>query len=209
MPSGSSVGQEYLLLADISGYTGFMVGVEQAHGVDFSGGIHPGYELLGALLDAVMKGVQPEFSIAKLEGDAVFAVAPTDTLDGHGNALVGQLQDVYRAFVARRTDARPKEDHVCQACSVVVDLDLKMVLHRGQAVRQTVGTHIELLGPAVNVAHRLLKNDVQSRIGRRPYLFLSDAAATGLGVPDVGLEHSEVYADVGTIDGRIVGLGES
>ena len=84
--SGSSVGQEYLLLADISGYTGFMVGVENAHGVDFSGGIPPGYELLGALLDSVMKGVQPEFSIAKLEGDAVFAVAPTDTLDGHGDA---------------------------------------------------------------------------------------------------------------------------
>ena len=51
---GSSVGQEYLLLADISGYTSFVVGVEDAHGVDFSDGIPPGYELLGALLDAVM-----------------------------------------------------------------------------------------------------------------------------------------------------------
>jgi class 3 adenylate cyclase len=173
--SGSSVGQEYLLLADISGYTGFMVGVEHAHGVDFSGGIPPGYELLGALLDAVMTGVQPEFSIAKLEGDAVFAVSPTTTLDGRGDALIEQLQDVYRAFVLRRTEARPKEDHVCHACEVVVDLDLKMVLHRGQAVRQSVGTHTELLGPAVNVAHRLLKNDIQARIGRRPYLFLSDA----------------------------------
>ena len=203
----SSVGQEYLLLADISGYTGFVVGVEQAHGVDFSGGIPPGYELLGALLDAVMSGVQPEFSIAKLEGDAVFAVAPTDTLDGHGDALIDQLQSVYQAFTMRRTEAQPKEDHVCAACSVVGNLDLKMVLHRGQTVRQAVGTHTELLGPAVNVAHRLLKNDIQARIGRRPYLFISDAAAGALGVPEVGLDHSESYADVGTIEGRIVNLG--
>src|SRR4029453_17689787 len=33
---GSSVGQQYLLLADISGYSTFVVGVEGAHGVDFS-----------------------------------------------------------------------------------------------------------------------------------------------------------------------------
>jgi class 3 adenylate cyclase len=206
--AGSSVGQEYLLLADISGYTGFLVGVESAHGVDFSGGIPPGYELLGALLDSVMAGVQPEFSIAKLEGDAVFAVAPTGTLDGRGGQLLEQLQAVYQRFVARREEARPSADHDCRACSVVIDLDLKMVLHRGQAVRQTVGTHTELLGPAVNVAHRLLKNDIQSRIGRRPYLFLSDAAATGLGLSDVGLGHTETYPDVGSIEGRIVRLGE-
>ena len=61
----------------------------------------------------------------------------------------------------------------------------------------------------MNVAHRLLKNDIQARIGRRPYLFMSDAAAKGLGVPDVGLAHSEAYSDVGTILGRIVNLGEA
>jgi hypothetical protein len=59
----------------------------------------------------------------------------------------------------------------------------------------------------VNVAHRLLKNDIQARIGRRPYLFISDAAAGALGVPEVGVDHSESYADVGTIEGRIVNLG--
>src|SRR5213080_2781338 len=68
-------GQRYLLLADISGYTAFLNGVEQAHGIDFSSGIPAGYEVLGALLDAVVESVQPVFDIAKLEGDAVFAVA--------------------------------------------------------------------------------------------------------------------------------------
>ena len=207
MQSGSTVGQQYLLLADISGYTTFVVGVEEAHGVDFSDGIPPGYELLGALLDSVMEGVKPAFTVDKLEGDAVFATAPIDALDGRGDALLDQLQAVYRSFVMRRTDAIPKENHVCAACSVVGSLDLKMVIHRGQVVRQTVGSHSELLGPAVNVAHRLLKNDIQARIGRRPYLFMSGAAVDGLGVPNAGIEHSESYADVGTVVGRVVGLG--
>jgi hypothetical protein len=83
-----------------------------------------------------------------------------------------------------------------------------MVLHRGRVVRQTVGSRTEILGPAVNVAHRLLKNTIQARIGARPYLFMTDAAATGLGLPGVGVEHREDYPDVGPIGGRILELGE-
>ncbi len=205
----ATAGQRYLLLADISGYTAFLSSVEQAHGVDFSDGIPAGYTVLGELLDAVVVGVQPAFDVAKLEGDAVFAIAPADTLDGRGDAVLGTLRAVYEGFGARRLQARTAQDHVCTACPVVSNLDLKMVLHRGQVVRQTVGTHSDVVGPAVNVAHRLLKNTVHARIGYRPYLFLTDAAAAGLGVSAIGLEHLEQYPDVGPIHGRIVELGTS
>ena len=198
----------YLLLADISGYTGFLTSVEQAHDVDFSGGIPAAYTVLGELLDSVVEGVEPEFGVAKLEGDAVFATAPAEALDGHGDAVVSHLQDVHRAFRARRTEAKAAQDHTCTACPVVGSLDLKMVLHRGRVVRQTVGSRTEILGPAVNVAHRLLKNSIQARIGARPYLFVTDAAATGLGLMQAGLEHHEEYADVGSIRGRILDLTE-
>ena len=36
---------------------------------------------------------------------------------------------------------------------------------------------------------------------------MTDAAATGLGLPDVGLAHNEEYPDAGRIDGRIIELG--
>jgi class 3 adenylate cyclase len=199
----------YLLLADISGYTGFLTSVEQAHDVDFSGGIPAGYTVLGQLLDSVVQGVEPEFDVAKLEGDAVFAIAPADQLDGHGDSVVSHLQEVHEAFRARRTEAKAASDHSCTACPVVGSLDLKMILHRGRVVRQTVGSRTEILGPAVNVAHRLLKNSIQARIGARPYLFLTDAAATGLGLAQAGVEHREEYADVGSIGGRIVDLLEN
>ena len=204
----SAAGERYLLLADISGYTGFMSDVEQEHGVDFSGGIPAAYAVLGALLDAVVEGVKPDFSLVKLEGDAVFAAASATTLDAHGDQVLEQLETMYRSFIDRRTRAIPSSDHVCTACPAVAHLDLKIVLHRGPTVRQAVGSGSDLLGPAVTVAHRLLKNTVRDRIGYRPYLFLTDAAASGLRLADVGLAHGEVYPDAGPIQGRIVELGK-
>jgi len=201
-------GQRYLLLADISGYTGFMTGVEQAHGVDFSAGVPAAYSVLGALLDTVIRGVEPDFTLVKLEGDAVFAAAPAAELDGQGDRVLGDLETMYRAFIDSRTRAIPASDHVCTACPAVAHLDLKVVVHRGPAVHQMVGAANDLLGPAVTIAHRLLKNTIRSRIGARPYLFLTDAAATGLGLPDVGLAHSEAYPDAGDVSGRIIELGD-
>lgn len=207
MGTDGPAGPRYLLLADISGYTGFMTGVEQEHGVDFSAGVPAAYSVLGALLDTVIRGVEPDFSLVKLEGDAVFAAAPAARLDGQGDRVLDDLGTMYRAFVESRTRAIPASDHVCSACPAVAHLDLKVVVHRGQVVRQTVGAGSDLLGPAVTIAHRLLKNTIRSRIGTRPYLFLTDAAATGLGLPDVGLAHSEEYSDAGEISGRITELG--
>jgi hypothetical protein len=201
-------GERYLLLADISGYTSFMAGVEQMHRLDFSGGIPAAYPMLAALLGSIIAGLEPDLAVVKLEGDAVFAAAPATSLDEQGDRVLEKLRTMYRAFIVSRTAAIPSSDHVCTACPAVANLDLKVVLHRGPAVRQTVGSGSDLLGPAVTVAHRLLKNTVRARIGFRPYLFLTDAAATGLGLADVGIAHGEEYPDAGRIGGRIVDLGE-
>ena len=75
-PADPAAGERYLLLADITGYTGFMTGVEHAHGVDFSAGIPGAYGVIRDLLDSVILGVEPAFGVVKLEGDAVFAAAP-------------------------------------------------------------------------------------------------------------------------------------
>jgi hypothetical protein len=212
--SGSSreadalAGERYLLLADISGYTGFLAGVEQTHGLDFSSGIPAAYPMLAALLGTIIAGVEPDFVVVKLEGDAVFAAAPAASLDGRGDQVLDRLGAMYREFIDARTRAIPSSDHVCTACPAVASLDLKVVLHRGPVVRQMVGSGSDLLGPAVTLAHRLLKNTIRTRIGSRPYLFLTDAAATALGLPQVGLAHGEEYSDAGHVQGRIVGLGE-
>jgi class 3 adenylate cyclase len=204
----AAAGERYFFLADISGYSRFMAGVEEEHGVDFSNGIPAAYSILGDLLDAVVEGVKPDLALVKLEGDAVFAAAPAAGLDDQGDRVLGTIQRTYRAFIDARTAAIPSRDHVCIACPVVAHLDLKVILHRGPAVRQSVGSGSDLLGPAVTVAHRLLKNTVRDRIGARPYLFMTDAAATALGLQGIGLAHGEAYPDAGQIQGRIVELGD-
>jgi class 3 adenylate cyclase len=202
--------ERYLLLADISGYTAFLNRVEREHGVDFSAGLPAGYEVLGSLLDAVVDSVQPAFEIAKLEGDAVFAVAPAEGLDGQGDAVLDRLRAVYRDFyVVREERKQSATDHICTGCPVVGTLNLKMVLHRGNTVRQTVGSNPELLGPAVNVAHRLLKNSIRSRLGYGAYLYMTDPAAAGLGLAGIGAEHVEVYPDVGKVQGRVIEVDEN
>jgi hypothetical protein len=186
-----------------------MAGVEVEHGVDFSAGIPAAYAVLGDLLDAVMGGLRPDFAVIKLEGDAVFVAAPAASLDGHGDRVLATVSATYRAFIDARTAAIPARDHICTACPAVAHLDLKAVLHRGPTVRQSTALGSDLLGPAVTVAHRLLKNTVRDRIGPRPYLFLTDAAAGGLGLEAAGLEHLESYPDVGEVGGRIIELAEA
>jgi hypothetical protein len=123
--------------------------------------------------------------------------------------VLDTIAAAYRAFLDARTRAIPSRDHICTACPAVAGLDLKFVLHRGPTVRQPVGASSDLLGPAVTIAHRLLKNTIRDEIGYRPYLFLTQPAASALGLPDVGTAHGETYADAGTIEGRVLVLGES
>ena len=52
-----------LVLADISGYTSYLAGVELDHARD----------ILADLTDAVVRALRPTFRLAKLEGDAAFA----------------------------------------------------------------------------------------------------------------------------------------
>ena len=122
--------------------------------------------------------------------------------------MLDRLQAVYRAFYVVRAERKSASDHICTACPVVDSLDLKIVLHRGQAVRQTVGANAELIGPAVIVAHRLLKNSIQPRLGYRAYMFVTDAAAAGLGLTGIGVEHLEDYPDAGRVQGRVIEVHE-
>jgi hypothetical protein len=196
----------YLLLADISGYTGFISNVGEAHGIDFSQAIPPGFALLGELLDSVEAGLRHPFSVAKFEGDAIFAVAPAAELDGRGPDLLAILGDTYRRFVTTRTEAYvAQQAHECTACPLVRNLDLKMVLHEGPYVRQAVHQREDLHGAAVNVVHRMLKSSVAEAVGHRHYLFMTDAAAARLGLADAGLAHVESY-DLGDVSGRVLDL---
>jgi uncharacterized protein YndB with AHSA1/START domain len=151
------------LIADISGYTSYLAGVELDHAQD----------ILADLISTVVTALRPNFRLAKLEGDAAFTFAPTETVDG--TMLLDTIERCYFGFRRRRRDVRQATACECNACVRIPDLNLKFVVHHGRALRQKMAGREELMGSDVIVVHRLLKNDVVETIGTNAYALISQA----------------------------------
>jgi hypothetical protein len=184
-----------LVIADISGYTGFLAGAELDHAQD----------ILADLMATVVGAFRPTFKLAKLEGDAAFVYRVTPAIDA------AQLQDViercYFTFRRRLRDIRRASTCECNACILVPNLDLKVVAHHGRIVRQRIASWEELVGSDVIVVHRLLKNHVEESTGFSAYVLYSASCVAAMGLDDpasAGLvEHREAFEGVGEITGCV------
>lgn len=210
MTASAGVATGALLLADISGYTGFLDAVTTAHHDDlFGGGAVPAaYPLISTLLDGIIERLGPAFRLAKLEGDAVFAYAAGEDPLPRGAAVLECLAGCYAGFRAQLGSARELWSCQCDACVRVADLDLKFVLHAGSFVIHAVGGGRELAGPEVVVAHRLLKNGAAEALGTRAYALATEAAVERLGIPTLGSTARTELLDGGRPIGvRVFALG--
>ncbi len=90
------------LIADISGYTGYLADVELDHAQD----------ILADLMGAVVTALRPGFRLAKLEGDAAFTFAPVERIDGSN--LLDAIERCYFGFRRRRRDVRQATSCVVQ-----------------------------------------------------------------------------------------------
>jgi hypothetical protein len=197
-----------LLLADITGYTAFLETVAEAHPEMTAGGgpVPPAYALMISLLDVVSDGLRATFTPIQTEGDAVFAVADADAVTGRHADVLGTVRATYSAFRARIEEHRIVQEHECQACVLLTSLELKFILHAGTYVMQQLPTRVHVAGPAVNVAHRLLKNGVTESTGLRAYAFVTDAAAELIGLPEASGTSYLERADAGALAATVVDL---
>jgi hypothetical protein len=196
-----------LLLADISGYTGFLQGVADAHRdlIVEADEPPPAYAMLSHLLDTIVVAIQPTFTLVKFEGDAVFAVAETGAADG--TSVIDVLRRCYADFLKELAAAASLWTCSCDACARIGHLDLKFVLHDGSYVAQAIAGHQELLGADVNVVHRLLKNHAQELLGPVAYALITDAALTSLALPTDGMVPAEeVYPDTPPVPVHVLAL---
>ena len=178
------------LIADISGYTGYLADVELDHAQD----------ILADLIGAVVTALRPSFRLAKLEGDAAFTFATGEKVDG--SMLLDTIERCYFGFRRRRRDVRQATSCECNACSRIPDLDLKFVVHHGVAILQKVAGRQELLGSDVIVVHRLLKNEVVEQTGIDAYALISQACidASDLEPAALGMRpHIETYDRIGDV----------
>lgn len=198
-----------LLLADISGYTGFLSGVAEAHReiILEADEPPPAFAFVSSLLDAIVAEMIPPFSLAKLEGDAVFAVCEEGDAMPRGEAAVDCIRRTYSTFRERLGEARHQWTCTCGSCARIDDLDLKFVVHHGDYVAQRVAGHDELLGAHVNAVHRLLKNHARDLVGDRPYVLFSDAAVEALEIPVAHMAAAtETYESMPPIGVRVLSL---
>jgi uncharacterized protein YndB with AHSA1/START domain len=180
-----------LVIADISGYTSYLAGVELDHAQD----------ILGDLMTTIVGSLRPAFRLAKLEGDAAFCYVITDTVDG--SALMDSVERTYFAFRRRLRDVAGATTCECNACIRIPSLNLKILAHHGPIGRQRIAGREELVGSEVILAHRLLKNEVTERTGMAAYALYTDACIRAMGGIDprtLGLlEHRESYEHIGEV----------
>ncbi|MGQ0600869.1 MAG: DUF2652 domain-containing protein [Anaerolineales bacterium] len=187
MPTQTQHG--YLLLADISGYTSYLAGVELDHA----------HEILTELLEIIVTRFEAVLTIVKLEGDAVFAYAPEAKLP-RGETLLELLEVTYAAFCDCREASHRRTTCECKACRAIPTLDLKFLAHHGDYMLQRVSHITELLGSDVNLVHRLLKNHVSEVTGWKAYALFTERALEHMGVRPEGLHtQPEAYEHLGEV----------
>src|SRR5688572_23179645 len=149
----SSTEQGCLVIADLSGYTGYLRETELEHAQN----------VLADVTETIVTHLRPALQISRLEGDAVFGYALGNQLES--SILLDLIDATYFAFQSRLRDIEHATTCRCSACAQIPSLDLKFVAHFGDFVRSRLAGHEDLTGTDVIVVHRLLKNSITAHLG--------------------------------------------
>lgn len=183
------------IIADISGYTRFMIQHKEE--------LYHAQVIISELLHALLREVKVPIKVAEIEGDAVFlyALKNHQTWDKDRARIGTVLEGLFAAFYGKIEQLMKVNNCKCGMCSKVQDLNLKIVVHSGDAILNRVGKFTKLSGVDTIIAHRLLKNSVDAK----RYLMLTQTAFDDLWLPhaDSYLPSEEHYDDVGTIPTRV------
>jgi hypothetical protein len=197
------VASSLLFIPDISGFSDFVNRTEVSHSQ------HVVAELLELIIDSDELGL----TVSEVEGDAVLfhkkgEVPPLD-------AIVHQASLLFQAFHARLRDFETRRICDCGACSTAHTLSLKIIAHSGPIEILEVKRFQKPFGPEVILAHRLLKNDLESH----EYLLVTGAMLEAQGVeadgsmPDAAsppwgdwATGSSTYDDLGPVPYRYLSL---
>jgi class 3 adenylate cyclase len=182
-----------LVIADISGYTRFIVSnrVSQLHA-----------ELIVTdLIEAVAAEVRHPLRLNKLEGDAAFFVAPLEDADAEAlDDVIDQVRNFFGAFRDKQAEhfAGCHGGCRCSACRGIQDLKLKAFVHVGEVIYKTIGSFQEVAGEDVILVHRLLKNTVPND----EYVLMTKSAADLIQSPPfaVAATHTERVDDLGPVE---------
>jgi len=162
-----------IVLADISGYTRFMVENQMS-------AVH-GQQCITFLIETLIREVDIPLRLQEIEGDALFLYAEDPGSEGSWQQVLEQVAaklprffDAFYEGIVLGMEATPCK---CAICRNSRELALKIVVHAGTAVFHEIGGFKKVSGSHVILAHRLLKNSVPAK----EYLLMSEAAYSLMG----------------------------
>lgn len=139
-----------IFIPDISGFTKFVSETEISHSQ------HIIRELLEVILDANIINL----SVSEIEGDAILFYK-IGSLPSFAE-LSDQIKVMFTKFHEQlHLIERDRVCH-CGACSTAINLTLKFLTHSGEITESKIKEHKKLMGKDIIIAHRLLKNNIES-----------------------------------------------
>jgi hypothetical protein len=154
----------FFFLADISGFTAYLVSVELEHAGD----------ILKELLEYLAGQISPHFTVLDYDTDSVFAYASESKID-RIETLSGMIESIYAGFKNRLQAMSRRITCTCAACRNVSSLDLKFIVHHGEYLISEIRGRRMLLGSAPNfVRNRLWKEPLADTTDWRGYVLITD-----------------------------------
>lgn len=188
----------YLLIADITGYTRFLTGSE----LDHARGI------LEQLFSALLDKLRSPFLLSNVQGDAILAHARARHVVDGGHVL-DIVEGLYCGFAESLEHMLVNTTCTCAACRNNSNLDLKLLVHYGEYIKQNIAGRQELNGSEVILIHRLLKNSITSATGIRAYAAFTETAVSASGLKEFfagTARHTETIDQFGDVALRVADM---
>ena len=189
--------QAIILIPDISGFTDFTSSTEIDHSA----------HIITELLELIVESNDTEFTLAEIEGDAVLFYRKGEPLQRE--QLVDQCLSMFSNF--HRQLKVIERDTVCQcgACQSAVNLTLKFIAHFGYIKEIKVAQFVKATGVDMIIAHRLLKNNIDSD----EYILMTEPCCDAVGhiEPNSNLQwskSSQNYHAIGKVDYEFATLSD-
>ncbi|MGH2646743.1 MAG: DUF2652 domain-containing protein, partial [Ginsengibacter sp.] len=189
--------QAIILIPDISGFTDFTSTTEIDHAA----------HIITELLELIIASNKTEFTLAEIEGDAVLFYRKGNPLQYE--QLIDQCLEMFSNFHKQLMII--ERDTVCQcgACQTASNLTLKFIVHFGHIKEIKVAQFVKATGVDMIVAHRLLKNDIDSH----EYILITGSCCNAVGRNNTNSmltwsSSNQSYPAIGKIDYEFATLSE-
>lgn len=177
-----SIEHGYPLLADITGFVPFLTENEFDHAS----------EIIQELLEFIISKIGTVFTVAQIDGDAIFAYAPQEQLV-RGETLFELLESTYTAYKDQLLQVSRNRTCGCNACRNASKLDLKFAIHYGEYIPHEIQKQFDLIGLApLFIRKREWKEPVKEATDWRGYALFTQECLTQLRLQPDDLHIAEI-----------------